>query len=215
MLDLFTDNSATTYCQQIEKDVFLLKHFLLQDVSALLQQLAVVQQQAPARFMQTPAGHDMSAKITNCGHYGWVTDAAGYRYSERDPISQQPWPALPELFSSLATHAAAQVGFIDFVPDTCLINSYQPGAKMGLHQDKDEQDFSQPIVSFSLGLPVQFQMGGLKRADPKKRILLEHGDVLVWGRQKRQCFHGVLTLQPGEHPLLGQRRVNLTFRRAY
>lgn len=164
--------------------------------------------------MQTPGGYRMSAAITNCGQLGWVTDKHGYRYSEQDPLTGRAWPAMPPLFQLLANRAAQMAGFDDFRPDACLINQYSPGAKMGLHQDKDEQDFAQPIVSFSLGLPVVFQFGGAKRADCKQNILLSHGDVIVWGRQKRLNYHGVLTLKDGDHPLTGSRRINLTFRRA-
>lgn len=212
MTDLFSDNHLAPYCQELETDVFLLKYFVLQEASRLLAHLKHIELHSPARHMQTPGGHAMSAKITNCGAMGWLTDHKGYRYSAYDPLNQQRWPEMPSLFKQLATAAAATAGFEKFEPDACLINVYQPGSKMGLHQDKDEQDFSQPIVSFSLGLPVIFQFGGADRNARKTRIPLEHGDVVVWGREKRLNYHGVLTLKAGNHPLIGNQRINLTFR---
>ncbi|MDX1573205.1 MAG: DNA oxidative demethylase AlkB [Methylophaga sp.] len=209
--DLFSQDSP---CLEIASDVYLLKHFVANEASQLLSAIDDIFSQAPPRQMQTPGGYMMSARITNCGPLGWATDRQGYRYSEVDPITGQPWPAMPALFKALANRAAAMAGFENFQPDACLINEYLPGAKMGLHQDKDELDFSQPIVSFSLGLPVTFQFGGEKRSDARQNILLSHGDVIVWGRQKRLHYHGVLTLKNGEHPLTGARRINLTFRRA-
>lgn len=201
-------------CLEIASDVFLLKQFVVNDAAKLLSAINTIFAQAPSRQMQTPGGYLMSARITNCGQLGWTTDQHGYRYSEVDPLTGKPWPAMPALFQQLAGQAAALAGFENFQPDACLINEYLPGAKMGLHQDKDEQDFSQPIVSFSLGLPVTFQFGGAKRSDGKQNIVLAHGDVIVWGRQKRLHYHGVLMLKNGEHPLTGSRRINLTFRRA-
>jgi alkylated DNA repair protein (DNA oxidative demethylase) len=200
---------------EIAPDVYLLKQFLLDNAVKLIAEVDKVFQQAPPRQMQTPGGYLMSARISNCGMWGWATDRNGYRYTQSDPQSGKPWPAMPLLFSQLAEQAALLAGFADFEPDVCLINEYLPGAKMGLHQDRDEQDFSQPIVSFSLGLPVTFQFGGAKRSDPKQNIMLSHGDVIVWGRQKRLNYHGVLTLKDGEHPLTGARRINLTFRRSH
>jgi len=214
MQDLFSDMHVAPYCQEIESDVYLLKNFVLKDAQAILAHLEQIQSHSPARQMQTPGGHFMSAKITNCGAVGWVTDSKGYRYSSQDPLTQKRWPEMPPLFKQLANAAAVTAGFDHFEPDACLINIYQPGAKMGLHQDKDELDFSQPIVSFSLGLPVTFQFGGADRNAVKTRVLLEHGDVIVWGHNKRLNYHGVLTLKPGQHPLTGSQRINLTFRRA-
>ncbi|MCX4189050.1 DNA oxidative demethylase AlkB [Methylophaga sp. OBS3] len=209
--DLFAQDAP---CIEIAADVYLLKQFILHDASALITEIEKVFQQAPPRKMLTPGGYSMSAAISNCGNYGWVTDKNGYRYSQQDPLTGKHWPMMPALFKRLASQAAALAGFTDFQPDACLINSYEPGSKMGLHQDKDELDFNQPIVSFSLGLPVTFQFGGKQRNSPKQNIELSHGDVIVWGRQKRLNYHGVLTLKVGEHPVIGARRINLTFRRA-
>jgi alkylated DNA repair protein (DNA oxidative demethylase) len=156
----------------------------------------------------------MSVAMTNCGCYGWVTDRGGYRYDGADPESGKPWPAMPPVFRELAEGAAGEAGFAKFVPDACLINCYEPGAKMSLHQDRDERDFSAPIVSVSLGLPAIFLFGGMKRTDKPQRFRLEHGDVVVWGGPSRLFFHGVAPLADGKHAALGRRRVNLTFRKA-
>jgi alkylated DNA repair protein (DNA oxidative demethylase) len=170
--------------------------------------------QAPFRRMFTPGGHQMSVAMTNCGSAGWVTDHGGYRYDGIDPNSRQPWPAMPAAFLELARQAAADGGFGGFAPDACLINRYEPGARMSLHQDRDEQDFAAPIVSVSLGLPAIFLFGGLKRADKPRRYRLEHGDVVVWGGPSRLFFHGVAPLADGEHAVMGRQRINLTFRKA-
>jgi alkylated DNA repair protein (DNA oxidative demethylase) len=167
---------------------------------------------APFRRMFTPGGHQMSVAMTNCGPLGWMTDRSGYRYVENDPETDRPWPAMPPVFAQLAERSAAAVGFSDFSPDACLINRYEPGARMSLHQDRDEQDFARPIVSVSLGLPAIFLFGGLKRSDKTRRFRLEHGDVVVWGGPSRLAFHGVAPLADGEHALLGRQRINLTFR---
>jgi len=181
------------------------------DVIAALREIVA---QAPFRHMFTPGGHQMSVAMTNCGGAGWVTDHSGYRYDGIDPNSGQPWPAMPLVLRQLAEQAATEGGFDGFAPDACLINRYEPGARMSLHQDKDEQDFAAPIVSVSLGLPAIFLFGGLKRVDKTRRYRLEHGDVVVWGGPSRLFFHGVAPLADGEHALLGCQRVNLTFRKA-
>ena len=169
---------------------------------------------APFRRMFTPGGHQMSVAMTNCGNAGWVTDHSGYRYDAMDPNSGRPWPAMSAAFRQLAEQAAADGGFEGFAPDACLINRYEPGARMSLHQDKDERDFAAPIVSVSLGLPATFLFGGPKRADKPRRYRLEHGDVVVWGGPSRLFFHGVAPLADGEHALMGRQRINLTFRKA-
>jgi alkylated DNA repair protein (DNA oxidative demethylase) len=169
---------------------------------------------APFRHMTTPGGFQMSVAMTNCGAAGWVSDRKGYRYDSIDPLTGLPWPALPELFLSLADRAAAAGGFTNFVPDACLINRYRPGARLTLHQDKDERDFRQPIVSVSLGLPAVFLFGGSTRADRPRRIPLQSGDIAVWGGPARLAFHGVAPLAQGSDPLTGEYRINLTFRKA-
>jgi alkylated DNA repair protein (DNA oxidative demethylase) len=164
--------------------------------------------------MVTPGGYSMSVAMTNCGQAGWVTDRKGYRYTSCDPANNRPWPALPDIFASLAENAARAAGFAEFNPDACLINRYEPGARLTLHQDKNEADFTAPIVSLSLGLPAVFLFGGLNRRDRPDRILLNHGDALVWGGPARLVYHGVMPLKEGHHPYLGRQRINLTFRKA-
>ena len=192
----------------------LLRGFAKPVESDLIAALQAIIAQAPFRHMVTPGGHQMSVAMTNCGTAGWVTDRSGYRYDGVDPLSGQPWPAMPKVLSELAGQAAAEVGFGGFAPDACLINCYEPGARMSLHQDRDEQDFGAPIVSVSLGLPAIFLFGGLKRADRPRRFRLTHGDIVVWGGPSRFFFHGVAPLADGEHTLLGRQRINLTFRKA-
>jgi alkylated DNA repair protein (DNA oxidative demethylase) len=180
----------------------------------LVAALQAITAQAPFRHMFTPGGHQMSVALTNCGNAGWVSDRNGYRYDGVDPVSGQPWPAMPQVFLDLAERAAAEAGFGKFSPDACLINRYEPGARMSLHQDRDEQDFAAPIVSVSLGIPAIFLFGGLKRADKPRRFRLAHGDIAVWGGPSRLFFHGVAPLADGEHALTGRQRINLTFRKA-
>ena len=180
----------------------------------LIAALCAIIEQAPFRHMLTPGGHQMSVAMTNCGSAGWVTDRRGYRYDPLDPESGKAWPAMPASFLKLAAQAADRAGFASFSPDACLVNRYEPGAKMSLHQDKDENDFGAPIVSVSLGLPAIFLFGGLKRSDKPRRFPLQHGDVVVWGGPARLNFHGVAPLADGEHGLLGRQRINLTFRKA-
>jgi DNA oxidative demethylase len=180
------------------------------DLLAVLRDIVV---QAPFRRMFTPGGHQMSVAMTNCGSAGWVTDRSGYRYDPVDPETGKPWPAMPPLLRELADRAAESGGFSGFAPDVCLINRYVPGAKMSLHQDKDELDFGAPIVSVSLGLPAIFMFGGLRRADKPRRFRLEHGDIAVWGGPSRLFFHGVAPLAEGNHPVMGPQRLNLTFRK--
>jgi alkylated DNA repair protein (DNA oxidative demethylase) len=180
----------------------------------LVADLRAVVEQSPFRHMVTPGGHQMSVAMTNCGSAGWVTDRSGYRYDANDPVAGKPWPAMPASFCQLAGQAADHAGFAGFAPDACLVNRYQPGARMSLHQDKDEHDFGAPIVSVSLGLPAIFLFGGLKRNDRPRRFRLEHGDVVVWGGPARLVFHGVAPLADGEHAVLGRQRINLTFRKA-
>ncbi|HET8728695.1 MAG TPA: DNA oxidative demethylase AlkB [Alphaproteobacteria bacterium] len=169
---------------------------------------------APFRHMVTPGGFEMSVAMTNCGRAGWVTDRKGYRYDPNDPESGSPWPSMPDAFLKLATEAASDAGYPTFVPDACLINRYEPGARLSLHQDRNERDFDNPIVSVSLGLPATFQFGGPKRTDPVRKIALRHGDVVVWGGPSRLYYHGVLALKDGVHEKTGRMRLNLTFRKA-
>lgn len=198
----------------IGRQSFILPAFAKAQAESLLAAIDAVSSQVPFRQMTTPRGFKMAAQMTNCGTWGWVTDRQGYRYQQTDPLTGKAWPPMPAVIVQLATEAAAYCGFIDFHPDVCLINCYHPGAGMGLHQDKDEQDFSQPIVSVSLGAPAIFLFGGLKRSDKPDAHLLKHGDVVVWGGEDRLRFHGVRPLKLAHHPQTGQRRFNLTLRRA-
>lgn len=182
--------------------------------AVLLTDLQCVLEQAPLRHMTTSGGFRMSVAMTNCGLLGWVSDGAGYRYIDKDLDSGRRWPSMPASFRELATRSAALAGFHDFEPDACLVNRYEPGARLTLHQDRNERDFTQPIVSISLGLPAVFIFGGTKRAGNAMQIQLTHGDVVVWGGPSRLRYHGVLALKDGQHPLVGRHRINLTFRRA-
>ncbi|MFO8142154.1 MAG: DNA oxidative demethylase AlkB [Marinobacter sp.] len=213
-LDLFDASPGDCWQERLGEGLVVLRRFARDPAPALMTTVSDIAERAPFRHMVTPGGHSMSAAMTCAGTLGWVTDARGYRYQGCDPENGQPWPAMPEIFAELAQQAAAAAGFPGFVPDACLVNRYQPGAKMGLHQDKDEKNLSWPIVSVSLGLPIVFQFGGSKRSDRPQRIALEHGDVVVWGGSARLHYHGVLTLKAGQHPLTGGFRYNLTFRKA-
>jgi alkylated DNA repair protein (DNA oxidative demethylase) len=192
----------------------LLRGFCAAEAEALVREIETIAAASPFRSMQVPGGGVMSVAMTNCGAVGWVTDRSGYRYSPIEPMSDQPWPAMPENLRDLAVRAAAQAGYADFAPDACLINRYAAGARMGLHRDKDEKDFTQPIVSVSLGCPATFLWGGAKRADKTTRIELTNGDVVVWGGPTRRAYHGVAPLKAGNDPLTGAVRYNLTFRKA-
>ncbi|NVJ05559.1 DNA oxidative demethylase AlkB [Myxococcus sp. AM001] len=193
----------------------VLRGFALTQDAELLSAVHDVALASPFRHMETPGGFRMSVAMTSCGAWGWVTDRTGYRYAAVDPVQGMPWPEMPAVFLRLARMAAAKAGFDGFTPDACLVNRYEPGAKMSLHQDKDERDFTAPIVSVSLGLPAVFLFGGAERADPSARVRLSHGDVVVWGGPARLRYHGVMPLKPGHHPQVGGHRINLTFRKAH
>jgi alkylated DNA repair protein (DNA oxidative demethylase) len=215
MLDLFErGDEVDSQPQPLGPGAVVLRGAAVPTAALLLATVERLVEQAPLRFMTTPGGYRMSVAMTNCGEAGWVTDRSGYRYDANDPEAGRPWPAMPRSFRELAQQAADHAGFGGFSPDACLINRYQPGARMSLHQDKDEEDFAAPIVSVSLGLPATFLFGGLKRSDKPRRFRLQHGDIVVWGGPARLVFHGVAPLADGEHALLGRQRINLTFRKA-
>jgi alkylated DNA repair protein (DNA oxidative demethylase) len=211
MLDLLDSRPSH---EPIANGACLLRGFALASATALLTEIEHIETAAAFRHLETPGGFRMSVAMTNCGSVGWVSDRRGYRYTTHDPLSGQPWPPMPSVFSALAEHAARAAGFEDFHPDACLINRYVPGSRLTLHQDKDENDFRAPIVSVSLGLPAIFLFGGNARKKKQRRIPLQHGDVVVWGGPARLFHHGVLPLKDGNHSMLGRQRVNLTFRRA-
>jgi alkylated DNA repair protein (DNA oxidative demethylase) len=198
----------------LDDGAVLLGGFARQIDTALLDAIAGVAEAAPFRRMVTPGGWTMSVAMTNCGTAGWVTDRHGYRYDPIDPETGRPWPAMPAVFADLAGRAATAAGFSGFVPDACLVNRYAVGARLSLHQDRNERDLDSPIVSVSLGLPATFLWGGQKRADRPRQVPLVHGDVVVWGGPARLTYHGVHTLAPGHHPLTEDVRYNITLRRA-
>jgi alkylated DNA repair protein (DNA oxidative demethylase) len=214
MQDLFDLHAREAEKIALGADAVVLRRFACSVEAELLADLQALATRAPFRNMVTPGGYTMSVAMTNCGTAGWVTDLRGYRYASHDPVSGLPWPPMSAAFLGLATRAAAAAGFEDFRPDACLINHYAPGAKLSLHQDKNEVDYTAPIVSVSLGLPAKFLFGGLRRNDRVTRVELRHGDVVVWGRSLRLAYHGVDTMKDGDHPLTGRRRFNLTFRKA-
>ncbi|WP_373089826.1 DNA oxidative demethylase AlkB [Sneathiella sp.] len=215
MNDLFENSAPLDPPREVMAEgAILLRGAALPFAPDILVALDGITARSPFRHMVTPGGYRMSAAMTNCGIAGWITDRHGYRYDRVDPENGFPWPAMPTCFLDLAVSAAADAGYVNFVPDACLINRYDPGARLSLHQDKDEQDFVNPIVSVSLGLPAIFQFGGLTRSDPVCKFAMRHGDVAVWGGPSRLNFHGVAGVKDGHHDMLGSKRINLTFRRA-
>ena len=200
--------------EKLADGAMLLRGFAAADVKLLVEAVDEVAAQAPFRHMITPGGFRMSVAMTNCGDAGWITDRRGYRYDAIDPETKRAWPPIPAPIRALAKRAAEAAGFAGFDPDACLINRYEPGSRLTLHQDKNERDFTQPIVSVSLGLAAVFLFGGLRRADRPRRFILESGDVVVWGGPARMVFHGIDKLAEGEDPLLGPCRINLTLRKA-
>ena len=213
-LDLFAADTPELEDEILGDGAVVLRGFALDRASALRTAVEDVARAAPFRHLVTPGGFRMSVAMTNCGHLGWVSDRTGYRYDAIDPQTGLPWPEMPRAFVELAVSAAAEAGFPNYAPDACLVNCYLPGCKLSLHQDKDERDYSQPIVSVSLGIPAVFLFGGLSRSDKAARVNLLHGDVVVWGGPSRLRYHGVLPLKEASHPWIGNRRINLTFRKA-
>lgn len=201
-------------CERMAPGAFVLRGFALPHAGELLPAIGAIAARSPFRHMTTPGGFTMSVALTNCGALGWVSDLRGYRYRRTDPESGHPWPPMPDVFARLARESAAAAGFAGFEPDACLLNRYLPGSRMSLHQDKNERDFSAPIVSVSLGMTAVFLFGGHERAEKPAKVLLYHGDVAVWGGEDRLRYHGVMPLRDLPHPLLGSQRINLTFRKA-
>jgi len=209
-MDLFEAEQRTT---PLQPGAILLGGFATSQAVALLTEVDRIASIAPFRNMVTPGGWPMSVAMTNCGSVGWVTDRTGYRYDPLDPQTDAPWPAMPDIFRCLAEEAAYVAGFSGFEPDSCLMNRYEPGSRLSLHQDRNERDFEAPIVSVSLGLPATFLWGSSTRSEKPTRVRLLHGDVVVWGGPARLAFHGVDTLRGGDGPA-GEFRYNLTFRTA-
>lgn len=213
--DLFAGHDAALARREIlAEGAVILRGRAWAQAGLLLAAVEAVAREAPFRRMSTPSGYRMSVETTSCGRLGWTSDRAGYRYLAQDPLRNRPWPPMPKGLRAFAVAAAAEAGFAGFAPDACLINRYAPGAKLSLHQDRDEADLSAPIVSVSLGLPATFVFGGVARGGPTVRVGLVHGDVVVWGGPARLAYHAVLPLREGEHSMTGRWRINLTFRKA-
>jgi alkylated DNA repair protein (DNA oxidative demethylase) len=179
---------------------------------ALVEEIRAVVRAAPLYTPDMPkTGKPMSVRMTNCGALGWVTDKArGYRYQPTHPVTGDPWPPMPESLLALWR----EVSGVTVEPEACLINFYDDGAKMGLHQDRDEQDLTAPVVSVSLGDSCLFRIGGTERRAPTRSFRLNSGDVVVLGGEGRLCFHGVDRIYPASSTLLANGgRINLTMRR--
>jgi len=214
--DFFYEQDRTQQrCETFADGACLLRGFALQQDRELTDAITQVLTQAPLRHLQTPGGRTMSVAMSNCGILGWVSDRSGYRYQDYDPQTGRPWPSLPDCFADLAARAAIATGYEPFVPEACLINCYHPGAKLTLHQDKDELDLSAPVISVSLGVQATFLFGGNSRSDRTMKIPVFHGDTVVWGGRSRLAFHGIAILKHDHHPLTGNQRYNLTFRKVY
>jgi alkylated DNA repair protein (DNA oxidative demethylase) len=211
-LPLFESSSAPGMREELSPGAWVLRGFALEVAELLLAEIERIAAASPFRHLVTPGGKSMSVAMTNCGAVGWFSDRHGYRYTKVDPETDKPWPAMPPRFEQLAREAAQAGGFEDYTPDVCLLNRYEVGTRLTLHQDRDEHDRRAPIVSVSLGLPAIFLWGGLARRDPQQRVPLAHGDVVVWGGPSRMRYHGVLPIKVDAHPLTGTRRCNLTFR---
>ena len=215
MIPLFDSGSVPRSDERLQEGAVLLRGFATAEAPVLVEEVARIAQAAAFRHLVTPGGYTMSVAMTNCGRLGWVSDRSGYRYDFVDPGTGAPWPAMPEAFLNIAVGAAAEAGFADYDPDACLINRYIAGAKLSLHQDRDEKDAWAPIVSVSLGLPAVFLWGGKRRSDPVRHLRLESGDIAVWGGPARFVYHGVAPLKNGQHPMTGVARINLTFRKVF
>ena len=215
MTSLFDNDPAPRSNEQLDEGAVLLHGFATAEAPVLVEEVARIAKAAPFRHLVTRGGYTMSVAMTNCGRVGWVSDRTGYRYAPEDPETGAPWPSMPKAFLDLAVRAAKEGGFDKYDPDDCLINRYVAGAKLGLHQDRDEKDAWAPIVSVSLGLPAVFLWGGKSRSDPVRRLRVESGDVVVWGGPARFVYHGVAPLKDGNHPLTGTARINLTFRKVF
>lgn len=213
--DLFADDAQLAgTATALGPQAVVLRGYALPWVDALWPALQRVLAQAPFRRMVTPGGQTMSVPLSNCGALGWTSSRAGYRYRPDDPDSGRPWPPMPAVLAQLGQAAAAEAGFAGFAPDAALVNRYRPGTRLSLHQDRNERDFGQPIVSISLGVPAVFLWGGATRAERPARVPLFHGDVAVWGGADRLRYHGVAPVAAAQHPLTGAERINVTLRKA-
>ena len=213
-LSLFGDDERL---REWREDLFpgavVLRRFALAKDMALLAALDDVLAVSPFRESFTPAGQKMSVRITGCGEYGAGGEADNYVFRRVDPLTKKPWPAMPPVIREIGIAAATEAGFPAFQPNACHVNQYAPGAKLGMHQDRGEEDLVSPIVSISLGLSCVFKMGGFERSGKSLIVPLAHGDVVVWGGPSRMRFHGVLPVKADFHPLTGEYRINMTIRK--
>ncbi len=208
-MNLFSQLAAEPTHEELYPGACLMRGLALPQDGEFFAAVEEILGAAPLRQATTPSGLPMSVMVSDCG----TAEAFRRRWDAHDPNAKQMWPPMPRALVDFAIRCAVRSGFAQFRPDTCHVNRYQAGAKLGLHQDRHEYDLDQPIVSISFGLECIFLLGGLERTDKTKRILLEHGDVIVWGGPSRMRFHGVQPLKPGHHPLTGPYRYNLTFRK--
>lgn len=198
----------------LAEGAMVLRRFATPVVVALMEGVEAVVAQSPLRRLIVPNGRPMRIEMTNCGLVGWVNIDGRYRYSRVDPLTGRSWPGMPATFRRIAGAAASAAGYPDFQPAVCIINRYAVGADLQMHQDRDDTQDRQPVVSVSLGLPAIFHFGGQGRGEKPLTIPLDDGDVVVWGGASRMHRHGVAPVAPGVHPRTGAYRYNLTFRTA-
>jgi alkylated DNA repair protein (DNA oxidative demethylase) len=208
-MNLFSQLAAEPTHEEIYPGAVLMRSLALPQDVDFFAAVETILTAAPLHHATTPSGLAMGVMVSDCG----MPEAFRRRWDPQNSSVRRLWPTMPRVLLEFAIRCAVRSGFPQFRPDSCHINRYQAGTKLGLHQDRHECDMSQPIVSISLGLECIFLLGGLQRTDPARRILLEHGDVIVWGGPSRMRFHGVSPLKPGLHPLTGPYRYNLTFRK--
>jgi alkylated DNA repair protein (DNA oxidative demethylase) len=208
-MNLFSQLAAEPTHEELFPGAVLMRSLALPQDAEFFAAIETILAAAPLHHASTPGGLPMGVMVSDCG----TPEAFRRRWDPANQAVKRLWPPIPRVLYDFALRCAVRSGFPLFRPDSCHINRYEAGIKLGLHQDRHECDRSQPVVSISLGLECVFQLGGLERTDPTKRILLEHGDAIVWGGPSRMRFHGVLPLKQGHHPLTGRYRYNLTFRK--
>ena len=208
-MNLFTQLETEPTYEEVTPGAVLMRGLALPQDREFLAAVDTITAAAPVHHAVTPSGLPMGVMVTDCGD----SRAFANRWDPANPTHKRVWPPMPVVLRDFAIRCAVRAGFPKFRPDACHINQYEAGIKLGLHQDRHECDMTQPIVSVSFGLECVFLFGGLQRMDKPRHILLEHGDVFVWGGPARMCFHGVQPLKPGSHPLTGPYRINLTFRK--
>ena len=208
-MNLFSQLAAEPTHEEIYPGAVLMRGLALAQDAEFIAAVETILTAAPLHPATTPSGLPMGVMVSDCG----TPEAFRRRWDPQNPAVRKMWPPIPPVLVDFALRCAVRSGFPLFRPDSCHINRYQAGIRLGLHQDRHECDMTQPIVSISLGLECIFLFGGLQRTDAVKRILLEHGDVIVWGGPSRMRFHGVQPIKPDHHPLTGPYRYNLTFRK--